>query len=223
MLSILYNIIHLLVRTCIQTFIFTHSALQPLAYAISSVLLCDMHFLKTGAAIAASFPLSSLMTTDDPNRLQYLAGPAFALGMAKALTNAAEKIVQHLLISPPEQSETETNTRVGMHILVVILAITFCVVAMIPGTIVLTVTEASLLPPGLETLIPSATKGRGMLVSELLGGCEIPSGFAGWVTIMKPYRVAQIIWLIGLHLQKCHLHVLVELVTSFILLAVIAG
>ena len=219
-LSLIYYIVHYLVTTCLEMFIFRHAALQPLAYAISSVFLCDIHFLKTGTAISSQLPLLALITTEDPNRFKHLAGPAFALGMSKALVKRVESMVKYL-ISPHEQTRMSMDMRAGTDVLIVMLVIAFRVVGILPGTIILTLTEASLLPPGLETVIPSTTKKRGLSIVELVGGRKIPPGLAGFATIMKPFRLPQLLWLIGLHLQKCYLQVVVELITSPLILAMV--
>ncbi|KAJ6091890.1 hypothetical protein N7467_003859 [Penicillium canescens] len=146
-LSLLYYIVHYLVTTCLEMFIFRHAALQPLAYAISSVLLCDIHFLKTGTATSTQLPLLPLMTTEDPNRFRNLAGPAFALGMSKALIKRVESMVKYILISHHEQTPTSIGMRAGTDVLIVMIVIVFRVVGILPGTIILTLTEASLLPP----------------------------------------------------------------------------
>ena len=220
-LSLIYYIVHYLATTCLEMFIFRHAALQPLAYAISSVLLCDIHFLKTGTEISTQVPLSPLMTTEDPNRFRNLAGPAFALGMSKALIERVESMVKYVLISLHEQTPTSIGMRAGTDVLIVMIVIVFRVVGILPGTIILTLTEASLLPPTLETVIPSTTKKRGLLIAELLGRRRITPGLAGFAAIMKPFRVPQFLWLIGLHLQKCHVQVVVELIVSPLILAMV--
>jgi hypothetical protein len=152
------------------------------------------------------------MTTEGPNRK--LAGPAFALGISKALIRRVESMVKYVLISLHEQTPTSMGMRAGTDVLIVMIVIAILVVGILPGTIIPTLTEASLLPPTLETVIPSTTQKRGLLIAELLGGRRITHGLTGFATIMKPFRVPQLLWLIGLHLQKRHLQVVVELIKT---------
>jgi hypothetical protein len=221
LLSLLYYFAHYWITAFLERFIFRHTVLRPFAYAASSVLLCDIHFLKTGTAISARCPLSPLMTTEDPDRFSQLAGPAFALGMSKALMNRVESVIKYLILSRKGESPNSMGMRAGTDVLIVMVVIVFRVAGILPGTIIMTLTEVSLLPPGLETIIPSRTKCRGVLISEVLGGSKITPGFAGFVDIMKPFRVPQLTLLIGLHLQKCHLQVMIELISSFLILAMI--
>jgi hypothetical protein len=161
------------------------------------------------------------MTTEDPNRFRNLAGPAFALGMSKALIKRVESMVKYILISLHEQTPMSIGMRAGTDVLMVMIIIVFRVVGILPGTIILTLAEASLLPPTLETVIPSTTKKRGLLIAELLGGRRVTPGLAGFATIMEPFRVPRFLWLIGLHLQKWHVQVVVELIVSPLILATV--
>lgn len=103
-----------------------------------------------------------------------------------------------------EQVYPGISVRASAEVLAVILLLTLRVLALLPASIILTLTEASLLPGTRETVIPSPEKQRGAVMVELLGG-------------LKPFDISRVLWLVELHLKNCFIQIVFELLTLSLL------
>lgn len=117
------------------------------------------------------------------------------------------------MISSGEEMPISTSRRASVEVFAVIIMLAFRLLGLLPASITLIMTEASLLPMNLETIIPSPTKKRGSTIAEILGGRRIPSGLAAFSNSLKSFGVPQFLWLIELHLKKCFVQIVIELLT----------
>lgn len=213
-MGLVYQVTHYAIRACLEISLFRHELLTPFAYACSSVLLCKLHLIWTCATISTHrHRLFAL--TEDANQRQWihLAAPSFTYGICQALMHEAQSLVKGSMISPIEEMPISTNRRAGAEIFAVVIMLAFRFFGLLPASITLILTEASLLPGKLETIIPSATKKRGSTIAELRGGGRIPPGLAAFGSSLKGFGVPQFLWLIELHLKKCFVQIAIELLT----------
>lgn len=61
---------------------------------------------------------------------------------------------------------------------------------LLPVSIILALTEASLLPATLETVIPFPEKRRGAVIVELLGGTKMPSRLSTFTGALMPLDIS---------------------------------
>ena len=130
--------------------------------------------------------------------------------------NEAQNLLQGSMISP-EDLLISTSRRAGVEIFAVIIMLVFRLLGLLPASVILISTEASLLPDNLETMIPSPTKKRGSTVAELLGG-KVPTGLAACGRALKGFGVSHFLWLIELHLKKCFVQIAFEVLALPIIL-----
>ncbi|KAJ5374872.1 hypothetical protein N7517_006878 [Penicillium concentricum] len=134
--------------------------------------------------------------------------------------NEVQSLMQGSMVSS-EEMPISTSKRAGAEILAVIIMLAFLLFGLLPASITLILTEASLLPDKLETTIPSPTKERGSTIAELLGGEKAPTGLAAFSSALKGFGVPQFLWLIELHLKKCFIQIAFEVLTMQIILGII--
>jgi hypothetical protein len=150
----------------------------------------------------------------------HLAVPSFIYGICQALMNEAHGLMQGSMISPKDLP-ISTSRRAGAEIFAIIIIPVFRLLALLPASIILISTEASLLPDNLETMIPSPTKKRGSTIAELLGG-KFHTGLVACSSALKGFGAPQFLWLIELHLKKCFVQIAFEaLALPIILLGVL--
>ncbi|KAJ5504194.1 hypothetical protein N7463_007068 [Penicillium fimorum] len=113
-------------------------------------------------------------------------------------------LMQGATISP-EELPISTSRCAGTEIFAVIIMLALRLFGLLPASITLILTEASLLPGKFETIIPSPTKKRGSTIVELLGGGKPPMGLAAFRSALKSLSVPQFLWLIELHLKKAQI------------------
>ena len=211
-IGLVYQVTHYAIRACLEIAIFRHELLKPLVYVCSSVLLCKLHLIWTCATISAhSLRLLSLTENADQRKWTHLAVPSFTYGICQALMYEAQSLIQGSMISPGEGMSI--STRAGAETFAVIIMLAFRLIGLLPASITLILTEASLLPGKLETIIPSPAKNRGSTIAELRGGDKIPPGLAAFTSSLKAFGVPQFLWLIELHLKKCFVQIAIELLT----------
>lgn len=109
-----------------------------------------------------------------------------------------------------------TSSRAGFQVLEVIAMLAFRILGLLPASIALTLAEAKQLPANLETVIPSLTKKRGATISEIFQGERAPEGPAAFGSAFKGIRIPQLIWLLELHLKKCFVQLVFEVITESI-------
>ncbi|OQE00692.1 hypothetical protein PENVUL_c047G02711 [Penicillium vulpinum] len=110
----------------------------------------------------------------------------------------------------------------AIRLIFVIIMLAFRLLGLLPASITLILTEVSLLPGKLETLIPSPTKQRGSTIAELRGGRKIAPGLAAFSSALKAFGIPQFMWLIELHLKKCFVQIAIELlILPIIVLAIL--
>lgn len=212
MIGLVYQATHYAIRACLDIAIVRHELLKPFAYACSSVLLCKLHLIWTYATISAH-PLRVLSLTDhaDQRKWTHLAVPSLTYGICQALMYEGQSLIQGSMI--PSGDEMSISRRARAEILAVIIMLAFRLMGLLPTSITLILTEASLLPGKLETIIPSLTKNRGSTIAELRGGGKIPLGIAAFTSALKAVGMPQFLWLIELHLKKCFVQIAIELLT----------
>jgi hypothetical protein len=210
-IAVVYQVAHYVVRAFLELTIFRHELLMPLAHACSSALLCKLHLMWTCATISAH--RHRFFSLAGGAEWTHLAVPSFAYGLCEALMYEAQRIIEGSLISSSEDMmQISTSRRAGAEILAVILMLAFRLLGLLPASITLVLTEASLLPSSLETVIPSPTKQRGSTIAELLGRRgKIASGLATFSNALNAFGVPQFLWLIELHLKKCFVQIAIEL------------
>ncbi|KAJ5887680.1 hypothetical protein N7495_007721 [Penicillium taxi] len=180
--------------------------LRPFAFAGSSVLLCELHMFWTCATISASRLPHPIFTKAWYN----LATPSFLYGMSQFLMYQMQTSME---------LSAYMNKPALVTIVRVIILLVLRVFALLPTTIAVIVTETSLLPENLVTIIPSRTKPRGITVAELFGGTRIPRGFDAFSNASKAFGKNQYLWLMELHLKKCFIQSIIELVTGLPMMA----
>jgi hypothetical protein len=133
----------------------------------------------------------------------------------------AHNLIKSSLISPGNEMPISTGRRAGAEICAVIIMLALRLLGLLPASIALILTETSLLPVNLETIIPSPKKKRGSTIAELFGGSKFSPGLAAFSSASKTFGLSQILWLIGLHLKKCLVQIAIELLTlPFILFGI---
>lgn len=213
-LGLVYQVTHYAIRSFLEFAILRHELLIPFAYACSSVLLCKLHLIWTCATISAHrLRLFSLTEDEVQRKWIHLAVPSFTYGICQALMYEAQSLIQRSMISSGEEMPISTSRRASVEVFAVIIMLAFRLLGLLPASITLIMTEASLLPMNLETIIPSPTKKRGSTIAEILGGRRIPSGLAAFSNSLKSFGVPQFLWLIELHLKKCFVQIVIELLT----------
>ncbi|KAJ5169586.1 uncharacterized protein N7500_002369 [Penicillium coprophilum] len=218
LIAAVYQVTHLAIRICLEITIFGHELLIPFAYACSSVLLCKLHLMWTCATISSHRPrLYSLAEAAQQSKWTHLAIPSFTYGICQALMNECQSLLQASMI-PSNEMPISSSRRASVEILAAIIMLAFRFLGLMPTSIALVLTEASLLPGKLETIIPSPTKQRGSTIAELLGGEKVPMGLAAFSSALKGFGVAQFLWLIELHLKKCFVQIVFEVLTLPIIL-----
>lgn len=115
------------------------------------------------------------------------------------------------------QVDSDIGVRPSVDIFTVILMFTLRVFGLLPATIALTLTEASLLPQTVETVISSSTKERGATIGELLGGEGVSSTYAIFMGALRPCGRRQLLWLVELHLKNCLIRIVLEMVFLILL------
>lgn len=211
-IGLVYQVTHYAIRACLEIAILRHEFLKAFAYACSSVLLCKLHLIWTCATISAHpLPLLSVTENTDQRKWTHLALPNFTYGICQALMYEAQSLIQGSMISTGD--EMSISRRAGAETFAVIIMLAFRLTGLLPASIALILTEASLLPSKLETIILSPTKNRGSTIADLRGGRKMPLGIAAFTSSLKGFGVPQLLWLIELHLKKCFVQIAIELLT----------
>lgn len=208
-----YQIAHDAIGACLKVAIFRHELLRPFAYACSSVLLCELHLLWTCATISAYRPQLHAKNTTDQRTWRRLAGPSFMYGICQALMQQVQGLAERSMVPSVDEVQIPTSKRASFEIFVVIIVLSIRILGLVPASVTLILTEASLLPGNLETIIPSPTKQRGSTIAELLGGRKIRPGFGAVSSALHAFGVPQYLWLLELHLKKCLIQLIIELLT----------
>lgn len=193
-----------------------HRLLEPFAYAISSVLLCELHLIWTCTTISAvQLPLQSLFMHADTRKRRILAAPAFLYGILRALMYQVLDFMEWSSDTfSKEQVYPGISVWASAEVLAVIVLLGLRVLALLPASIMLTLTEASVLPGTLETVIPSPEKRRGAVIGELLGG---PLNLSTFIGVLKLFDISRVLWLVELHPKKCFIRIVFELLTLSLL------
>lgn len=211
-LAACYQVVHYVVRACLEGAFFRCELLKPFAYAGSSVLLCELHLLWTCATISAyRLGLPSFRKYATRRQWRHLATANLIYGICQALMHQVQSLVQRSVFSSGDKMQISTSKRASAEILAVIIVLAIRVVGLLPAFINLILTEASLLPGKFETIIPSPTKQRGSTIAELLGGGQVPLGLAAFRSALHAFGVPQFLWLLELHLKKCLIQITIEL------------
>lgn len=221
-IAVTYELAHCTVEIILGATVFRYRLLRPFAYAISSVLLCQLHLVWTCTTISAvRLPLRSLFMQADTRKWRSLTAPAFIYGILRALMYQVLDFMEWSDTSSKEQVYPRISMRASAEVLAVILLLALRVLALLPASTILTLTEASLLPGTLETVIPSSEKRRGAVIVELLGGTKIPLGLSTFIGALRPFDISRVLWLVELHLKKCLIQIVFELLTLSLLRAAI--
>lgn len=213
----IYYLAHFVVRSVLSKTVFSHIVLRPVGYAVTSVLLCELHlkWTRTTISVRQQPPRPSDMQPVTGKKRR-LALPAFLYGMFYALMYEMQGFMEGPDISTG-QVDSDIGVRPSVDIFTVILMFTLRVFGLLPATIALTLTEASLLPQTVETVISSSTKERGATIGELLGGEGVSSTYAIFMGALRPCGRRQLLWLVELHLKNCLIRIVLEMVFLILL------
>lgn len=217
-IAVIYELAHCTVEIILSATVFRHRLLRPFAYAIPSVLLCQLHLVWTCTTISAvRLPLRSLLMQANTRKWRNLAAPIFIYGILRALMYQVLDFMEWSDTFTKEQVYPGINVRASAEVLAGIFLLALRVLALLPASIILTLTEASLLPGTLETIIPSPEKRRGAVIVELLGGTKIPLDLSTFIGALRPFDVSRVLWLVELHLKKCLVQIVFELLALSLL------
>lgn len=116
------------------------------------------------------------------------------------------------------EGEKHASMRAVQEVLAVMFMFAIRLVVIIPIHITLTLAEAAFLSADIETVVPSPTKERGLTIGELIGEKKPSTGLEAFTGVLKPFGTAKYLWLIELHLKKCFVQIVLEVVIIFTIL-----
>lgn len=188
--------------------------LRPLAYGISSALLCEPHLIFTCAIVSAdSVPFRSLLRTPGQNRWKHLAIPAFLHGLSLSLMELLCRFIKPDLTIHLKSMERRhaIGAWAALALPMAIIVFAFRLMILLPTYITLTLAEVKFLPADTQTIAFSSTKGR-LRVWELVGDQKPLASLETSRNSLEPSRSAISCQLIMLHLKKCFIQLVSELI-----------
>lgn len=142
--------------------------------------------------------------------MKHLAMPAFFYGLTLGLMEQLYDFI--VMVIGFDHHGDYTSIRALAEVFAVMMMLSLRLVALFPTQITLTLAEVKLMSPEIETIIPSPSKECGLKVGELIGDQKPPAAFEAFSNFFKPLRTVMYLQLIGLHLKKCLLQIIVEIV-----------
>lgn len=199
--GIIYQMARYTISLCLEEAMLGREWLSPLAYAISSVLLSELHLMWTRITISGpQLSLQHIWMRPSFKRWKHLVVPTFANSIARGLMH---QVLRQFSTSHVGE---QANIVAAKEVLAIVLMLGFHVLAVVPTSISLVLTEASVLPKTTKTVIPLPVKNREATVAELLGGKEAAP------FIHSRFYISQILWLMELHFKKSFIQTVFELV-----------
>ncbi|KAI9728108.1 MAG: hypothetical protein M1834_007824 [Cirrosporium novae-zelandiae] len=214
--AIIYHLAQDSVASLLETLVFRHAFLKPVAYLTSSALLAELHLHWTHATIlATSSTRAYFRLRHDKERWKILAVPALVYGTAELLMNNMPPYVRTFTTFLAESNspvETGARTVVFTETLTAFIMLALRFLVPLPASITLTLIETSFLGTTKDTMVPFAKKRLSARTAELFSDQDIPVNFEA---ARKLVHVSTYLWLFELHIKKCLIHFSVELLDWF--------
>ncbi|KAF7586225.1 hypothetical protein BBP40_009223 [Aspergillus hancockii] len=197
---------------------FQHYLLQPIANVISTLLLAELHMAWTHATISATSSTGSLLNLRHNHRTwKTLAIPSLVSAGAQAALEyfpAAADSSWTLIFGNTGRGNLPGNYIAYLEVSTMLPTLIMRMGVVLPASIALALVEASFLPQTETTIVPS-TKGHRSRMAALVWGKlhKIQSGFRGVYGLV---RGSTYFWLWELHVKRCLLQAVVDLVVVFV-------
>ncbi|KAJ6129007.1 hypothetical protein N7471_010224 [Penicillium samsonianum] len=174
----------------------------PVAYIIASVLLAETRFFWTARTILPRDQLHLVPNARDRQRWKALVLPTLVYAVV-------ETVMMHVpaLFDSSLASSDEDVTMAGLayivrsDILIAGLMLAAQLFLLLPSYIVLTLAQASLLPPACETLVFTSGQQRGRRVGEIF--LAVKRGPLQVQEAMQMIGVGRLLWCLELHGKMC--------------------